>query len=228
MRCRRHYARSRIPKTAKIDFKAVSDEDLTPISESQLAILNAIYQLSIEGLTQPVPKGLQRPLTQPTPNIYLGSGCVSSSELSDHLQVTPQAIRKSLNQLAQSGELTADALLDGAHSICGSQVVVAETSGANPNLMRQLIDQLRKKTDSAAIFLVAAQGDAKVVLVAGLSRDLVQRGLSAGNWVKQIAPIVGGGGGGRPDMAQAGGKQPQKVPEALDSALEAARQMLAG
>ena len=133
-----------------------------------------------------------------------------------------------LDQLAQSGELTADALLDGAHSICGSQVVVAETSGANPNLMRQLIDQLRKKTDSAAIFLVAAQGDAKVVLVAGLSRDLVQRGLSAGNWVKQIAPIVGGGGGGRPDMAQAGGKQPQKVPEALDSALEAARQMLAG
>ena len=136
-------------------------------------------------------------------------------------------LRKQLDQLAQSGELSAEALLVGAHSIGGSQVVVAETSGANPNRMRQLIDQLRKKTDSTAVFLVAAQGEAKVVLVAGLSRDLVQRGLSAGNWVKQIAPIVGGGGGGRPDMAQAGGKQPENISAALDSALDAARQLLA-
>jgi len=145
----------------------------------------------------------------------------------ESMQAEIRDLQKQLAERAESGELTADALLEKRQLIGGTQVVVAETPGANPDLMRQLIDQLRKKTDSAAVFFVATMGDAKVVLVAGLSRDLVQRGLSAGNWVKQIAPIVGGGGGGRPDMAQAGGKQPEKISEALDAALDAARQMLA-
>ena len=57
-----------------------------------------------------------------------------------------------------------------------------------------------------------------MTLVAGVSRDLVARGLSAGNWVREVAPVVGGGGGGRPDMAQAGGKQPDKLPQALEKA----------
>jgi alanyl-tRNA synthetase len=89
-----------------------------------------------------------------------------------------------------------------------------------------LIDQLRKKGDSTAILLAAATGEAKVLLVAGISRDLVERGCSAGNWVRQVAPIVGGGGGGKPDMAQAGGKLPDKLPEALEVARTAIREML--
>ena len=63
--------------------------------------------------------------------------------------------------------------------------------------MRQLIDQIRQKEGSSAIFLAAAQGTEKVILIAGLTRDLVSNGQHAGNWVKQIAPIVGGGGGGK-------------------------------
>ena len=66
----------------------------------------------------------------------------------------------------------------------------------------------------------------KVVLVAGVSRDLVEKGVSAGNWVRDVAPIVGGGGGGKADLAQAGGKQPEKLPEALAKAKEVARAML--
>ena len=54
--------------------------------------------------------------------------------------------------------------------------------------------------------------------MAGISRDLVDRGLSAGNWVRDVAPIVGGGGGGKPDMAQAGGKDPRKLTEAVETA----------
>jgi len=104
--------------------------------------------------------------------------------------------------------------------------VVAEIPGANPGLLRQLIDQLRKKADSTAILFMAATGEDKVLLVAGLSRDLVQRGLSAGNWVRDVAPVVGGGGGGKPDMAQAGGKHPEKLPEALDTARIRIREML--
>jgi alanyl-tRNA synthetase len=74
---------------------------------------------------------------------------------------------------------------------------------------------------------MAATGEDKVLLVAGLSRDLVQRGLSAGNWVRDVAPVVGGGGGGKPDMAQAGGKHPEKMPAALETARATIRGWLA-
>ena len=66
--------------------------------------------------------------------------------------------------------------------------------------------------------LATVAGEDKVVLVAGITRDLMDKGLSAGEWVRQVAPVVGGGGGGKPDMAQAGGKQPEKVGEALEKA----------
>ena len=107
-------------------------------------------------------------------------------------------------------------------------MIVAETPGANPNLMRQLIDQIRKKVSPSAVLLATAAGEKKVVLVAGLSRDLVDRGAHAGQWVGAAAKAVGGGGGGRPDMAQAGGKQPEKLAEALEAARASIREMLAG
>jgi alanyl-tRNA synthetase len=71
-----------------------------------------------------------------------------------------------------------------------------------------------------AIFLAAANGPDKVLLVAGISRDLVAKGLSAGDWVKETAPVVGGGGGGKPDLAQAGGKQPENIRPCLKKAAE--------
>ena len=98
------------------------------------------------------------------------------------------------------------------------QVVVSDAPGANPNLMRQLIDQLRQKLPNAAVLLATTQGEDKVILVAGISRELIAKGISAGEWVKQVAQVVGGGGGGRPDMAQAGGKDAAKLPEALEKA----------
>jgi alanyl-tRNA synthetase len=66
--------------------------------------------------------------------------------------------------------------------------------------------------------LASREGDDKVTLVAGVSRELVARQISAGAWVKQVAQVVGGGGGGKPDMAQAGGRFPDKIPSALDNA----------
>ena len=61
--------------------------------------------------------------------------------------------------------------------------------------MRGTIDQIRKKIGPVAVMLAAAQGDSKVLLVAGISKELVERGMSSGNWVKEVAPVVGGGGG---------------------------------
>jgi alanyl-tRNA synthetase len=135
-------------------------------------------------------------------------------------------VKKQLATRAASGSLSADLLLNSAEKVNDATVVVAEAQGANSNLMRQLIDQIRKKTSPSAVFLAATEGEGKVVLVAGVSRDLVEKGVSAGNWVRDVAPVVGGGGGGKPDLAQAGGKQPENLPQALAKAREVAKVML--
>ena len=120
-----------------------------------------------------------------------------------------------------SGDLPdADSLIAGGIKTNGSLVITCELPECNPNLMRQLVDQVRQKTKPVAIFLASASAADKVLLVAGISRDLVERGLSAGDWVRETAPIVGGGGGGKPDLAQAGGKQPENIQACLHRASE--------
>jgi alanyl-tRNA synthetase len=93
--------------------------------------------------------------------------------------------------------------------------------------LRQLIDQARKKAGSAAV-LLASRGDGKVVLVAGISRDLEGKGVNAGEWVRAAAKVVGGSGGGRADMAQAGGKDPEKLLAALDLARQSMLEQIKG
>ena len=78
---------------------------------------------------------------------------------------------------------------------------------------------LKKKAKSAAIVL-GFEDEGKVTLLAGMTNDLIEKGLSAGDVIKIIAPIVDGGGGGRPQMAQAGGKNPGKIDDALKKASE--------
>jgi alanyl-tRNA synthetase len=86
---------------------------------------------------------------------------------------------------------------------------------------------LKKKAGSAAIVL-AYEDDGKVMLLAGVTDDLIGKGLKAGDLVKNIAPIVDGGGGGKPQMAQAGGKNPAKIDEALAKAGELIKAGLGG
>lgn len=129
-----------------------------------------------------------------------------------------ELIQQEAETLKQAGQWDAERLIDMAETVDGVRVIVAETAGANNNLMRGWIDQVRKKNEPAAILLATAVGDDKVLLIAGLTRDLVEKGLSAGNWVKNVAPTVGGGGGGKPDLAQAGGKNPGKIKQALEVA----------
>jgi alanyl-tRNA synthetase len=74
--------------------------------------------------------------------------------------------------------------------------------------------------------LLGSREEDKVTLVAGISRELEQKGLNAGEWIKSAAEVVGGRGGGRPDMAQAGGKHPEKMPAALDAARARIKQLL--
>ncbi len=137
-----------------------------------------------------------------------------------------ESLKQRLQERASAGPITADGLLEQAATIGDATIVVAEAPTAEANLMRQLIDQIRQKSGSSAVLLASCEGDDKVTLVAGVSNDLQEKGAHAGNWVRPVAKVLGGGGGGRPDMAQAGGKQPAKLPEALEVAKKAITEMI--
>jgi alanyl-tRNA synthetase len=117
-------------------------------------------------------------------------------------------------------KVSADDLIAGATLIGDVRVIAQGLDSAPADELRQLIDVLRRKAGTNLAVLLASSADGKVSLAAGLTPDLVTRGLHAGQWLKDVAPIVGGGGGGRPDLAQAGGKNPEKIPEALKKAVE--------
>ena len=92
-----------------------------------------------------------------------------------------------------------------------------------PAALRNLADRFRDKIKSGIVAL-GSLADAKVLLIVVVTKDLTDR-YHAGNIVKQIAPIVGGSGGGRPDMAQAGGNQPEHLDKALDKVAEVVETM---
>jgi alanyl-tRNA synthetase len=108
-------------------------------------------------------------------------------------------------------------LLAEAAALGGAKLIVGEIPGASDEQLRGAMDSLKKKAPSHAIMLGAAEEE-KVSFVAAVSDDLIAKGLKAGDWVRETAKVAGGGGGGRPQMAQAGGKDPAKLSDALQQA----------
>jgi len=95
------------------------------------------------------------------------------------------------------------------------KVLAATLDGADAKALRETLDKLKDKLRTATIVLAASDG-AKVSLIAGVTPDLTAK-VKAGELVNYVAQQIGGKGGGRPDMAQAGGNEPAKVPAALGS-----------
>jgi alanyl-tRNA synthetase len=112
-------------------------------------------------------------------------------------------------------------LLVKKESIDGASVLITEVDAVDAKQLREIADQLKEKIGSGFIFLASARENS-VALVSSVSPDLTKR-YHAGNIIKEVAPIVGGGGGGRPDFAQAGGKEPSKTTEALKRVWEIVR-----
>ena len=119
----------------------------------------------------------------------------------------------------------AEELLSQIQEVDGVKVVAGRTSAGGPDGMREMADFLRDKLGSVVVAL-AAVVEGSPILITMVTPDLVERGLHAGNIARDTAKVMGGGGGGRPEMAQAGGKQPEKVDEALNGVPSLVRQGL--
>ncbi len=149
---------------------------------------------------------------------------VPPEELCDRIaamQKEIKALRKRPAASAAAEDFQGDFVIETS---CG-KVLIGRVETADAAAMRKICD-IQRQRGAAAIFLGGvAQG--KATLVAMVAEELVQAsGLKAGEWVKAVAPIVGGGGGGKPTLAQAGGKQPEKLPEALQAAADYLRDLL--
>ena len=129
---------------------------------------------------------------------------------------------------ASGSDVMAEAkeLLKKCEKIGEISVIIGQLQGAHIEQAREAVDMLKKKAKSAAIVLGFGDGD-KATLLAGMTDDVIKKGLKAGDIVKETAPIIGGGGGGRPQMAQAGGKNPKKINDALKKASELIKEKLA-
>jgi len=124
-------------------------------------------------------------------------------------------LQKEIGQLRQKqAQQKSAALLENAVKVKDVTVLTTPLEAPDTESMRQMTDWLRDKLGSAVVVVGAVIGD-KPQLVAAVTPDLVDRGMHAGNLLREAAKIMGGGGGGRPDMAQAGGKDADKLDEAL-------------
>ena len=134
-------------------------------------------------------------------------------------------LEKELEQLkSRLASNAGDDMVAEAVEINGIKVIARTLDGADARTLRETVDQLKNKLGSAALILAAVQGE-KVSLVAGVTRDNTDR-IKAGDLVNFVAQKVGGKGGGRPDLAQAGGNDPSGLPAALASVPDWIRQQL--
>jgi alanyl-tRNA synthetase len=138
-------------------------------------------------------------------------------EIVHRLQAETKRLSRDLEQArmkaALGGAAGSSSAQDDVHEVKGVKVLARRVSGLEKGALRGLSDTLRDRLGSG-IVVIASENDGKVALVVSVTKDLTSR-VQAGRIVKEIAPIVGGGGGGRPDFAEAGGKDPSKIDELI-------------
>jgi alanyl-tRNA synthetase len=150
----------------------------------------------------------------------------AAAKLKTNMKDVPQRIDVLQNEMKQLhreneslatklGNIEAGSLVSKVKDINGVSVLVAKVQGTEMNNLRNMADDLKQKLGSGIVVL-GSPVEGKVNLIAGVTKDLMEKGFHAGKIIKEVATRCGGGGGGRPDMAQAGGKDPEK----LDAALE--------
>src|SRR5690606_2393101 len=144
------------------------------------------------------------------------SGCDQSHDKVKALLERNRPLPPELEQLkAKLASSAGSDLATSAVDVQGVKVVAARLDGVDRKSLMDMVDQLKNKLGTAVV-LLAAQEEDKVSVVAGVTKNLTDR-LKAGDLVKSVSEIIGGKGGGRPDMAQGGGSDIAKLPTALES-----------
>ena len=151
------------------------------------------------------------------------------SKLADKIQALMDEIKalQSENQSLKDKMAKAAAadVMDNVVEANGVKILPIKLSGVDANAMRTLGDDMKQKLGKSVV-IIASDNDGKVNLLVMADDSAVSSGIHAGNIIKAIAPIVGGGGGGRPNMAQAGGKNPSGIEKALEAGVETAKGQL--
>ena len=141
--------------------------------------------------------------------------CSSDLEKISHLQSENKALHAEAESL--KSRLAQDAMgdvMNQVQEVAGLKLLAIEVDSVDMSGLRELGDQLKDKLGEGVVVL-ASDNEGKVNLMATATEDAIKQGAHAGNLIKAIAGLVGGGGGGRPNMAQAGGKNPTGIKEAL-------------
>jgi len=161
---------------------------------------------------------------------YIDTNEARLNDVADLIKAKPDTVQEKTSQLVQrtrqlekelealKGKLASSAgsdLAGSAQDIAGVKVLAAQLEGVDGKSLRDTVDQLKNKLGTAAIILSCVDGE-KITLIAGVTKDATDK-IRAGDLVAHVASQVGGKGGGRPDMAQGGGTQPENLSTALDS-----------
>jgi alanyl-tRNA synthetase len=160
-----------------------------------------------------------------TLNARPGELAVRITALAEENKRLARDLQQARMKAALSGGGAGAGAQEDAIDVAGVQLVAREVGGLDKDGLRALVDQHRNKIKSGVVVL-ASPSDGKVSIVVGVTPDLVKKA-PAGQIVKLLAPIVGGGGGGRPDFAEAGGKDPSKIGELLAASRTVLEKMLA-
>lgn len=144
-----------------------------------------------------------------------------------HMQAEIKSLNSEIESLKNkaANEALGD-VLNQAEDVNGVKFLAVKLNDVDMNELRNLSDDLKSKIGSGVVVLASAMGSDKVNLIVTATDDIVKAGVHAGNIIKSAAPCVGGGGGGRPNMAQAGGKNPARIEKAFETAKETLASML--
>lgn len=144
-----------------------------------------------------------------------------------HMQAEIKSLNSEIESLKNkaANEALGD-VLNQAEDVNGVKFLAVKLNDVDMNELRNLSDDLKSKIGSGVVILASAMGSDKVNLIVTATDDIVKAGVHAGNIIKSAAPCVGGGGGGRPNMAQAGGKNPAGIEKAFETAKETLASML--
>jgi len=214
-----------------LDFPGVSMELCGGTHVSNTAEIGVFKIISESG----VAAGVRRIEAVAGPSVleYLNVRDKIVRDLSDRFKAKPEELPERITNLqnelktsqkeletlkAQLAIAKSDQLLTQAESIGEFQVLVAQLEGVDPESLKTAAERLLQKLGEGAVVLASISEPEKISLVAAFSPGVNKKGLQAGKFIGAIAKICGGGGGGRPNLAQAGGRDPSKLKEALESA----------